>query len=130
MTMNDLTASALSKIKNAERAKKKEVVIMPISTQMVKVFEILKAEKYIEDFKAQEDARGGSAKIILSHSINDIGAIKPRFPVKVDNFEKFETRYLPAVNFGRLIVSTPKGMLTHLQAKEQNIGGVLIAYVY
>ena len=44
MTMNDLTASALSKIKNAERAKKKEVVIMPISTQMVKVFEILKAE--------------------------------------------------------------------------------------
>jgi small subunit ribosomal protein S8 len=39
-------------------------------------------------------------------------------------------RYLPAKEFGILIMTTPKGVMTHKQAKEENIGGILLAYVY
>ena len=39
------------------------------------------------------------------------------------DFEKFEKRYLPAKNFGILIVTTPEGIMTHYEAKERGIGG-------
>ena len=58
------------------------------------------------------------------------GAIKPNFSVKKDGFEKFEKRYLPAKDFGVLIVSTSQGIMTHVEAKEKKLGGKLIAYVY
>ncbi len=130
MTLNDLTANALSKIKNAEKARKSEVILAPVSKQIIKVLEILKEEKYIKDFKFSEDSRGGNIKVMLAHAINNLGVIKPRFNVKISEIEKYEQRYLPAINFGRLILSTPKGMLTHLKAKDEHTGGVLIAYVY
>ena len=47
-----------------------------------------------------------------------------------DEFEKFEKRYLPAKNFGILIVTTPEGIMTHNEAKERGIGGRLLAYMY
>ncbi|MDZ4226799.1 MAG: 30S ribosomal protein S8, partial [Candidatus Pacearchaeota archaeon] len=58
------------------------------------------------------------------------GVVKPRFPVKLDEFEKFEKRYLPAKNFGIIIVSTSNGIMTHIEAKEKKLGGRLIAYIY
>ncbi|HNR45412.1 MAG TPA: 30S ribosomal protein S8, partial [Methanofastidiosum sp.] len=36
----------------------------------------------------------------------------------------------PAKEFGILIMSTPNGVMSHKKAKEQNIGGILLAYVY
>ena len=59
-----------------------------------------------------------------------MGAIKPRFAVKATEYEKFEKRYLPAKGFGILIVSTVKGLMTHYEAKQQGLGGRLIAYCY
>jgi small subunit ribosomal protein S8 len=50
--------------------------------------------------------------------------------VKRDQYEKWEKRFLPAVGFGILIVSTQKGVMTHATAIEQGMGGRLIAYVY
>ena len=52
-----------------------------------------------------------------------------RMPINITR-EKFEQRYLPAKSFGMLIISTSKGMLTNIQAKEKKIGGKLIAYCY
>lgn len=43
---------------------------------------------------------------------------------------EWEEKYLPARNVGILILSTSKGVLSHLEARRMNIGGVLIAYVY
>ncbi len=128
--MNDPMANALSKVDNAERAEKTEVVVSPISKQMVAVFNILKKGGWIKDFEAVLDARGGQIKITLAKSMNRIGAIKPRFPVKFEDLEKFEKSYLPAKDFGRLIISTPQGMMTHIEARKKKIGGILIAYVY
>ncbi|MDE1834932.1 MAG: 30S ribosomal protein S8, partial [Candidatus Micrarchaeota archaeon] len=69
-------------------------------------------------------------KITLSKRINDIGVIKPRYPITLTDIQKFETRYIPSKDFGILIVSTPKGIMTNRQARENHIGGRLIAYVY
>ena len=66
----------------------------------------------------------------LEGNINKCGVIKPRHAVKKDEFEKFEKRYLPAKNFGILILTTPEGIMTHHDAKERGIGGRLLAYMY
>jgi small subunit ribosomal protein S8 len=50
--------------------------------------------------------------------------------VKRDGFEKYEKRFLPAFNYGILIVTTPNGVMTHEDAKKEGIGGRLLAYVY
>jgi len=127
---NDPLANALSKINNAEKANKKEVVIAPISNLIIKVLEIMKEKSYIEDFEVKEKDRKRYAIVKLSHNLNKCGAIKPRFFVSKDNYEKYEKRYLPAVNFGYLVVSTSKGVMTNEEAKDKRIGGVLIAYFY
>ena len=58
------------------------------------------------------------------------GVIKPRHSVKRSDFDKWESRYLPARDFGLLILSTNKGVMHHYEAKESKIGGRLLAYVY
>ena len=63
-------------------------------------------------------------------NLNKCGAIKPRYSVRKDGFEKFEKRYLPAKDFGIIFVSTPKGIMTHNGAKKKGLGGKLIAYCY
>jgi len=128
--MVDNLANVLSALNNAEQVGKDELIVAPASKVILTVLKILKQEKYITDFKIRKDLRGGTVVITLSKQINKIGVIKPRFPVKVENLEKFEKRYLPAKDFGRIILSTSKGILTHFEAKEKKIGGVLVAYVY
>ncbi len=72
----------------------------------------------------------GAFKVQLVGKINACGTIKPRFAVKKTDWNKWEQRYIPSKDFGMLIVSTPKGMMTNSEAKEKNTGGRLIAYVY
>jgi small subunit ribosomal protein S8 len=62
--------------------------------------------------------------------INNCGVIKPRYSVKKNDLEKFEARYLPAQDFGVLILTTTKGVVSHVKAKELGIGGKLLAFVY
>jgi small subunit ribosomal protein S8 len=50
--------------------------------------------------------------------------------VKTGDLEKFEARYLPAQDFGVLILTTTRGVLTHTQAKQGGVGGKLLAFVY
>jgi len=127
---HDPLARALSAMKNAEARGKDTVIVKPTSKIVKAVLDIFKKEDYVKEFKFIDDKKGGIFEIKLAGTINNVGAIKPRFSVKVDDYEKFEGRYLPAKDFGRLIVSTPKGVLTHVEAKQKKLGGVLIAYVY
>jgi small subunit ribosomal protein S8 len=62
--------------------------------------------------------------------LNKCGVIKPRFKVRIGDYEKYEKRYLPAMDFGILIISTSKGIKTNTLAKKENLGGLLISYVY
>ena len=127
---HDTLARALSTIKNAEAVSKEEVRIKPYSNLISELLNLLKQEGYINDFKLIEDGKGGFLQVSLKGAINKIAAIKPRYSVKITEYEKFETRYLPAKDFGRLIISTPKGMMSHIKSKELKLGGILLAYVY
>lgn len=127
---HDPLSRALSAMKNAEARGKSVVIVKPASKVIKAVLTLLKKEGYVKDFKFIDDKKGGIFEIDLAGTINNVGAIKPRFSVKLKDYEKFEERYLPAKDFGRLIISTPSGVLTHIEAKKKKLGGVLIAYVY
>ena len=128
--LNDPLANMLSKIMNAEKVSKTICEIKPISSTVKRVLKIMQEKRYIGGFEEIEDRKGNFIKINLIGQINKCGAIKPKYPVKHDKFEKFEERYLPAKDFGMIIVSTTQGIMTHVEAKEKNLGGVLLAYCY
>ncbi len=128
--LNDPLAAALTKILNAERVGKREVVVKPASNMMKKVLELMNEHNFIGMFEEVEDGKGNALKVNLLGNINKCGVIKPRFSTKTNGFEKWEKRYLPAKDFGIILVSTPLGVLTHNAAKEKNTGGKLLAYCY
>jgi len=128
--LNDPLAAALSKILNAEKRSKKEVLIKPSSKIIKTVLAIMNENNYLGSFKEIKDSKGNFLKVNLLSNLNKCGVIKPRFSTKKDEFEKWEKRYLPANDFGIIIVSTPQGIITHYQAKEKSIGGKLLAYCY
>ncbi|MBS3175145.1 30S ribosomal protein S8 [Candidatus Woesearchaeota archaeon] len=130
MVMNDTLAGVLSHINNCEIKGKRECLVKPVSNLIIKVLNILKDNRYIGDFEIVTKARGGEIKINLIGNINKCGVVKPRFSFKVNNYELFEKRYLPAKGFGILLVSTPKGVLIHREALDKKIGGKLLAYCY
>ena len=130
MVMNDTLAMALGNILNAERVGKSQCTAKPISKVTKAVLEIMKAHHFIGEFTAVEDGKGGYIEITLIGGVNKCGAIKPRFAAKVNEYGKFEKRFLPSKDFGFLIVSTSKGIMIQNQAKEKNLGGKLLAFVY
>lgn len=128
--MHDTIAIALSNILNADNVGKDFCIAKPFSKMLKEILTIMNDKGYIGSFEIIKDGRGDLIKINLIGKVNRCGVIKPRFSVKTDGFEKFEKRYLLAKGFGLIIVSTPQGIMTHLEAIEKKIGGKLIAYVY
>ena len=99
-----------------------------VSKTIKKVLEIMKDHRYIGSY---EDLNEGRAiKINLLGNLNKCGVIKPRFSTKYHTIEKWEKRYLPAKDFGIILVSTSNGLVTHHRAKELKSGGKLVAYCY
>lgn len=130
MALNDPLANSLSHLFNCEKEGKKECIVRNASGTIKKVLTLLHELQYIGDFEEIKNSKEVVLKISLTGTINRCGAIKPRFPVKKEDFEKYEKRFLPAKNFGVLVVSTSRGLMTHGQAIDQKLGGRLIAYCY
>ena len=131
MAMNDPLANALSKILNAEKSGKKTCVLNNVSKVIKKVLTIMQEQRYIGEFTPILNHRGETVEINLLGKLNNCGVIKPRSSVAIKEYEKFEKRFLPAKDFGIIMVSTSKeGIVPHTQAKELNSGGRLIAFVY
>lgn len=127
---HDPLADALSLIKNAERSGKIECVVRPSSKIIGRVLNVMQENGYIREFEFVEDGRAGIFKIKLNGKINNCNVIKPRFSVKKTEFEKYESRYLPARDFGVLIISTTRGIVSHTKAKNLGVGGRLLGFVY
>lgn len=130
MAMNDTLASAMSNMLNAERVGKDSCIVHPASKLIRTVLEIMQDNGYVGSYEKLTDARGGYLKVNLIGGLNKCGVIKPRFSVTKAEYEKFEKRFLPAKDFGFIIVSTSKGIMTLKDAKEKGLGGKLLAYVY
>jgi len=126
----DVLANALATIKNNEMRGKSECIIYPSSKLVLAVLSVMRRTGYVGDFEYIEDGRGGKIRVQLLGKVNNCGAIKPRFPVKRKELNKWRERYLPARDVGILILSTPYGVLNDREAEEKGVGGVLLAYVY
>ena len=120
----DTITKALNEIMNAKRARKNEIVVKRHSKLLLNVLEVAKKHGYIEEFKVKD------RKLEIKFKLNECKAIKPRFDISSRDIEKYTRRYLPARDFGILIITTSKGLLTHEEALQKNIGGSLIAYFY
>ena len=123
---HDVIADGLNNIMNAKRAGKESVVLTRFSKVLIKVLEIAKENNYIKDFKEGK----GDLEIIFDKELNLIRSIKPRNNVTVKRIEFYMRRYLPAKDMGVIVISTNKGLMTHKDAFEKNLGGSLIAYMY
>ena len=130
MTLNDPLANALSIIWSAEKIGKLVCTITPSSKVILMILKIMKDHNYISDFKVENNNKGGIITVTLSKSINKCCVIKPRYPIKLADYKKFEKRFLPAKNMGIIILSTNEGILTHIEAKQKKLGGKLLAYCY
>lgn len=126
---NDIISDALNTIMNAKRIEKTEVRINKISNFLVNIFQMMKDQKYI-DFEIKDADESKPYIIVKVLRLNMCKAIKPRYSVTVDRVEKYLRRYLPSRNFGTVIVSTNKGLMTHEEAAKNKLGGSLIAYYY
>lgn len=130
MAGNDILASALSLMLNNEKIGRADCIVRPSSRLLREVLDILKQNGYVQDFAEIEDGKGNRISLKLTGMINKCGVIKPRFNVKLKDFERFERTYLPSKGMGIIIISTNMGIMTHKDAKKKNLGGKLIAYCY
>ena len=130
MPATNILANLFSSLQNAEMRNKKECVIIPASALASEVLRVLQKRRYIGEFEFIDDGVGGKLRVQLLGRINKCGVISPRFPVRSLKLVEWEHRYLPAVGVGTLIVSTSKGVMSHVEAQENKIGGRLVGYVY
>ncbi|KAF5052199.1 30S ribosomal protein S8 [anaerobic digester metagenome] len=130
MARQNTIADAMSTLKNASDGGKSTCTLEPASKLLGAMLRIMQDAGYIGSFEYIDDRRGGQFQVHLSGGINKCGVITPRYTVALAELEYWETRYLPAKNFGLLILSTSKGVLTQEQAREHGIGGELLGFVY
>jgi len=118
----------MSKILNSEIVGKRECSLTPFSKEGERVLEILKDKGYLADFKVIKNE--GKFVVQLNGKINKCGVISPNFNVKKAGYEAYEKRFLPAKDFGLLLVTTTQGIMTHTEAQDKGLGGRLIGYCY
>lgn len=127
---NDPLADALTVIRNAENSGKTEATLTPASKLVGRVLKVMQEQGYIGPFEYEDDGRGGLYRVSLTGVINNCGVIKPRYAIKKADFDDWEARYLPARDFGSLILTSTAGVIDQYKAKEVGTGGRLLAYVY
>lgn len=130
MAATNIISNLFASLQNAEMRNKKECTVIPASKLASEVLKVLQKRRYIGEFEHIDDGLGGKLRVQLLGKINKCGVISPRFPVRSAKLVDWEHRYLPAVGVGTLIVSTPKGVMSHVEAQEMKIGGRLIGFVY
>ena len=130
MPATNILSNLFASLQNAEMRNSKECVVIPASKLASEVLKVLQKRNYVGEFEHIDDGVGGKLRIQLLGRINKCSVISPRFPVKSLKLVDWEHRYLPAVGVGTLILSTPQGVMSHVEAQEKKIGGRLVGYVY
>jgi small subunit ribosomal protein S8 len=130
MTGKDPVADALGGLDNAESVGHLSYTVSPASNLVGSILEVLYDRGYIDGFEFVDDGKSGTFEVELKGAINRCGAVKPRYSAGADEFEDWEKRYLPARDYGTLVVTTSHGVMSHYEAREAGVGGQVIAYVY
>ncbi len=130
MWVQDPLANALVNIMNSEERGKTECIVTPAPKLIANVLRTLQKAGYVGEFELIDDGRLGKLRIQLLGRINKCGVIKPYFSVSYNELEDWAHQYLPGKDIGFIILTTPKGILTHKDAVANKVGGRLMAYVY
>jgi small subunit ribosomal protein S8 len=129
--LSDPIADFLTRLRNANTAKLK-VTNVPYSKIKAELARLLKQEGYITDYEL--DTKGDHPSIKVTNKIvNQASAITGLKRVSRPGLRRYVgSQEVPRVlgGMGVAILSTPQGLLTGRQAKKQNVGGELLAYVW
>ena len=131
MSLSDPIGDMLARLKNSQKRNHKKIEL-PSSKFKTRIAEILKSEGYIIDYEIKSEHNKSNLHISLKYSsgnpvINSIERVsKPGRRI----FSSAES--LPKVNngLGIAIISTPKGVMTDIDARKQKVGGEIICKVF
>ena len=132
MVVTDTIADMLTRIRNANQMRYQEVSV-PASKIKVELAKILKEEGFITDYKLENDNVQGTIVVTLKYGENKERVItglkrisKPGLRVYAKNTE------IPKVlnGLGIAIISTSHGVMTDKEARKQNLGGEVLAYIW
>ena len=132
MQISDVIADMLTRIRNANDAKH-ETVDVPASNMKKAIADILVAEGYIKSYQIIEDGRQGIIRITLKYGKGKTKTIQGLRRVSKPGLRIYSNcEDMPKVlgGLGIAIVSTSKGIMTDKEARANNIGGEIIAFVW
>lgn len=132
--ITDPIADYLTRIRNAQKAKHR-VVDIPASNIKKEITKILKDKGYILNYKFEDDKNyQGNIKIALKyHPETKIPAIKSLKRISTPGLRNYcDSDNIPRVlnGLGIAVLSTSRGVMTDKEARELNIGGEVLCYVY
>ncbi|MBY6013400.1 30S ribosomal protein S8 [Qipengyuania gaetbuli] len=131
MAMTDPLGDMLTRIRNGQRAKK-DSVLSPASKLRANVLEVLQREGYIRGYSADDSGKHPALRIELKYFEGE-PAIKHVARVSKPGRRVYAgSKELPVVRngLGITIVSTPKGVLSDAEARNENVGGEVLAEVF
>ena len=132
MSITDPIADMLTKIRNASAAGKDKVDIRSSKNNQA-ILDILKKEKFIQNFKLMPDQAQGVIRIYLKHDEEGEPSIRGLKRVSRPGLRMYaKTKEIPKVlnGLGIAIVSTSQGLVTDGEAREKNLGGEVLCYVW
>ena len=132
MQISDTIADMLTRIRNASAAKHDSVDV-PASNVKKAIAQILLDEGYITSFQVEEDGKQGVIHITLKYGQNKSQAISGIRRVSKPGLRIYtNVEDMPKVmkGLGIAIISTSKGIMTDKQARNANVGGEVLAYVW
>lgn len=131
MVMTDPIADMLTRIRNANQ-RKHATVLVPSSKIKLEILRVLKEEGYISDFAKIEDEKQGMISITLKY-VNKASVIKGIKRISKPGLKVYAKRNeLPKVlnGLGVAVVSTSGGVMSDREARQKNLGGEVLAFVW
>ena len=132
MQITDKIADMLTRIRNASAAKH-DTVDVPASNMKKAIAQILLDEGYIKGFQVIDDGKQGIIRITLKYGVGKEAVITGLKRVSKPGLRIYTScKDMPAVmnGLGIAILSTPKGIMTDKQARKENVGGEVLAFVW
>ena len=132
MQISDVIADMLTRIRNANDAKH-ETVDVPASNMKKAIAEILLTEGYIKSYNVIDDGKQGIIRIALKYAPGKQTVIHGLRRVSKPGLRIYAScEEMPRVlnGLGIAIVSTSKGVMTDKKAREENVGGEVLAFVW